>query len=68
MGSGNLTWSHTRIVEATTHIAPGAWRRNLALILDGLRAVAAHPLPVPPITENQLMHALGRGPSGDDRS
>ncbi|MEU4339647.1 helix-turn-helix domain-containing protein [Nocardia sp. NPDC023852] len=63
-----ITWSHTRIVEATTHIAPGAWRRNLALILDGLRAEAAHPLPVPPITEGQLMHALGHDPTGDDRS
>ncbi|MGQ4618357.1 TetR family transcriptional regulator [Nocardia sp. R7R-8] len=55
-----ITWSHTRIVEATSHIAPEAWRRHLALILDGLRAEAAHPLPVPPITEDQLMHALGR--------
>lgn len=56
-----ITWSHTRIVEATGHIAPEAWRRHLGLVLDGLRAEAAHPLPVPPITEDQLMHALGRG-------
>ncbi|WP_280474250.1 TetR/AcrR family transcriptional regulator [Nocardia asiatica] len=55
-----ITWSHTRIVEATSHIAPEAWRRHLGLILDGLRAAAAHPLPVPPITEDQLMRALGR--------
>ncbi|MGV9611799.1 TetR/AcrR family transcriptional regulator [Nocardia xishanensis] len=53
-----ITWSHTRVLEATAHIAPDAWRRNLALTLDGLRAPAAHPLPVPPITETQLMQAL----------
>ncbi|MFD0362101.1 TetR/AcrR family transcriptional regulator [Nocardia sp. GCM10030253] len=53
-----ITWSHTRIVEATAHIAPDVWRRHLALVLDGLRASAAHPLPVPPITEDQLMQAM----------
>ncbi|MFX0573256.1 TetR/AcrR family transcriptional regulator [Nocardia nepalensis] len=53
-----ITWSHTRIIEATAKIAPEAWRRHLALVLDGLRAAAAHPLPVPPITEDQLMQAL----------
>jgi AcrR family transcriptional regulator len=53
-----ITWSHTRIVEATAHIAPNAWRRNLALVLDGLRTTAAHPLPVPPITEDQLMRSM----------
>ncbi|MBH0778992.1 TetR/AcrR family transcriptional regulator [Nocardia bovistercoris] len=53
-----ISWSHIRIVEATAHIAPDAWRRNLALVLDGLRASAAHPLPAPPITEDQLMRAL----------
>ncbi|AYF76371.1 TetR/AcrR family transcriptional regulator [Nocardia yunnanensis] len=60
-----ITWSHTRVVEQTAGIAPDAWRRNLALLLDGLRAEAAHPLPVPPITEEQLNRSLvaepGRG-------
>lgn len=55
-----ITWSHTRTLEATAAVAPDAWRRNLALILDGLRAAAAHPLPVPPITEAQLMASLRR--------
>ncbi|TQM29453.1 TetR/AcrR family transcriptional regulator [Nocardia bhagyanarayanae] len=53
-----ITWSHTRVLEATAHIAPEAWRRNLALTLDGLRAPAAHPLPAPPLTEAELMQAL----------
>ncbi|MFI7003966.1 TetR/AcrR family transcriptional regulator [Nocardia sp. NPDC050175] len=62
-----ITWSHTRILEATATIAPEAWRRHLALTLDGLRASAAHPLPIPPITENQLMQSL-RGHPEDSRS
>ncbi|MGW4241452.1 TetR/AcrR family transcriptional regulator [Nocardia sp. NPDC004722] len=53
-----ITWSHTRVVEQTAGVAPEAWRRNLALMLDGLRAEAAHPLPVPPITEEQLERSL----------
>ncbi len=53
-----ITWSHTRVVEQAAGIAPEAWRRNLALILDGLRAEAAHPLPVPPISADQLNHSL----------
>lgn len=57
--TGTRSSTPPRIVEATATIAPNAWRRHLALVLDGLRASAAHPLPVPPITENQLMRALG---------
>jgi AcrR family transcriptional regulator len=53
-----ITWSHTRIIEATAKVAPDAWRRHLALTLDGLRASAAHPLPIPPITEAQLLQAM----------
>ncbi|MVU81489.1 TetR family transcriptional regulator [Nocardia sp. ET3-3] len=53
-----ITWSHTRVVEQTARVAPDAWRRNLALMLDGLRAEAAHPLPVPPITAEQLNRSL----------
>ncbi|MFD2356296.1 TetR/AcrR family transcriptional regulator [Nonomuraea ferruginea] len=46
-------------VRATFRTAPGAWRRHLALTLDGLRAGAAHPLPVPPMTTAQTEKALG---------
>lgn len=53
-----ITWSHTSVVAATANVAPELWRRNLALILDGLRAKAAHPLPVPALTEDQLMQAM----------
>ena len=45
-----LAWSNSRIMEATHGVAPEAWRRHLALLLDGFRAERAHPLPVPPLT------------------
>jgi AcrR family transcriptional regulator len=38
-------WSNGRVVEATRDVAPNAWRRNLALMLDAFRAENAHPLP-----------------------
>ncbi|AXX33113.1 MULTISPECIES: TetR/AcrR family transcriptional regulator [Actinosynnema] len=43
-----------RVVEATAGIADDVWRRLLAVLLDGLRADAAHPLPVPALTAAQL--------------
>jgi AcrR family transcriptional regulator len=38
-------WSNGRVVEATRDVAPHAWRRNLALMLDAFRAENAHALP-----------------------
>jgi AcrR family transcriptional regulator len=35
------------------------WHRPLALILDGLRPEAATPLPVPPITYEEIERAMG---------
>jgi hypothetical protein len=65
-----LLWSTAAIVRATAAIAPQAWRRSLALALDGLRAEAAHPLPVGPLTEQEVHRAMiglgsvsGRRPS-----
>lgn len=53
-----LLWSTAAIVRATAGIAPSAWRRALALALDGLRASAAHPLPGAPMTEEQVHRAM----------
>ncbi|MFE0044285.1 TetR/AcrR family transcriptional regulator [Streptomyces albireticuli] len=47
-----------RVVPASETVAPGAWRRHLHLLLDGLRAEAARPLPVPPLAPGQLAGAL----------
>ncbi|MGW7442079.1 TetR/AcrR family transcriptional regulator [Kitasatospora sp. NPDC054795] len=43
-----------RALPAATELRPDLWRRYLALQLDGFRARAAHPLPVPPIGEEHL--------------
>jgi len=53
-------WTVDRVIETTAAIAPEAWRRQLALQLDGLRAEAASPLPRPPLTRAQLDRAAGR--------
>jgi AcrR family transcriptional regulator len=58
-----IVWALSRISEATHAIDPNAWRRYLALTLDGFRATAAHPLPAPPLRPRQVLRAqlqLGR--------
>ena len=55
-----LMWGIAAIADATRGAAPDAWRRHLALLLDGLRPGAAHPLPVPPLTFGQLRDAAPR--------
>jgi AcrR family transcriptional regulator len=64
-----LNWANTRILPAVRAAgAPDAWRRHLGLLLDGLRADRAHPLPVPPLAPRQVHRAmltLGRRSAGD---
>ena len=50
-------WTAFRVIERTTTVAPDVWRRYLGLLLDGLRAEAATPLPEPPLTRAQLERA-----------
>jgi hypothetical protein len=38
---------------------PGAWKRYLALILDGLRPEAARPLPRRPLSRREFEAARG---------
>jgi AcrR family transcriptional regulator len=47
-------WTGHRVIETTATVAPDYWRRYLGLLLDGLRAEAATPLPRPPLTQSQL--------------
>ncbi|MET7764659.1 TetR family transcriptional regulator [Streptomyces sp. NPDC005336] len=52
-----------RAVPGSATAAPRAWRRYLALLLDGLRPDGARPLPAPSLTADQLgvvMHQLGK--------
>jgi AcrR family transcriptional regulator len=54
----NLIWSLGPIIDATSTTAPNAWRRNLYLMLDAYRAERAHPIPEPPMTNEQLYDAM----------
>lgn len=53
-----LVWANGRIVEATSGIAPRAWRRHVHLMMDAFRAVNRHELPEPPLTDEQLYQAM----------
>ncbi|TKK91689.1 helix-turn-helix transcriptional regulator [Herbidospora galbida] len=44
-----VIWGVSATVAATRQTSPAAWRRHLALMLDGLRAAGARPLPGPPL-------------------
>jgi AcrR family transcriptional regulator len=49
-----LIWAMSQVIRETAGVAPQAWRRSLAFLLDGLKAGAAHPVPVPALTPEQL--------------
>jgi len=49
-----LIWAMSQVIRETTGVAPQAWRRTLAFLLDGLRAGAAHPVATPALTAEQL--------------
>ncbi|NEB02435.1 TetR/AcrR family transcriptional regulator [Streptomyces sp. SID13726] len=49
------------LVRAASDAVPGAWRRGVAFLLDGLRTEAAHgPLPTAPPTKQQVYDVMGR--------
>lgn len=52
-----ITWGIVSTMDATRDVAPDAWRRHLALVLDGLRPEGAHPLPTKPLSGAQLRNA-----------
>ena len=51
-------WSFAPLFEATAGVAPNAWRRHLRILLDGMRAQAATPQRVRPLSRRQLDAAL----------
>jgi len=53
-------WSCDRVIDAAADAAPDIWRRHLGFLLDGLRAEAATPLPVGPMTRAQVNRARSR--------
>jgi AcrR family transcriptional regulator len=55
---GLLLWAAVRATEGVRTLAPDAWRRHLALVLDGLRTDAAHPLPGRPLNPETMRQAM----------
>lgn len=49
-----------RVLEASRGVAPDLWRRYVGLLLDGLRAEGATPLPRGPLTQAQVNRLLER--------
>jgi AcrR family transcriptional regulator len=58
---GLLLWSVVRATEGVREHAPEAWRRHVAILLDGLRTEAAHPLPGRPLPHDILRVAMESG-------
>jgi AcrR family transcriptional regulator len=53
-------WSCDRVIDATGEVSPELWRRHLGILLDGLRAEAATPLPAAPLTPAQVREVRKR--------
>jgi AcrR family transcriptional regulator len=53
-----LLWTTGRVVDATRDVQPAFWQRYLALVVDGLRAASATPLPQPPLTAAEHRQAM----------
>ncbi|MBW0107439.1 TetR/AcrR family transcriptional regulator [Pseudonocardia sp. KRD-182] len=55
-----VTWANSRIIEATSDVAPRAWRRQLMLTLESFRYRGDADLDEPPLTRQQLYDAMAR--------
>jgi AcrR family transcriptional regulator len=53
-----LLWTTGRVVDATRDVEPDFWQRYLALLVDGLRAGSATPLPRPPLSAAKHRRAM----------
>ncbi|WP_433247275.1 TetR/AcrR family transcriptional regulator [Actinomadura nitritigenes] len=56
-----LMWAMSQIIRESGDAMPAVWRRFLAVYLDGLRAGAAHPLPAPALSPEEMAEFMGRG-------
>jgi AcrR family transcriptional regulator len=63
-----IMYSLEQVVPITAQVAPDAWRRHLAIALDGLRPRAGAPLPAVAITFEQIVELGDRAQPGHRRS
>jgi AcrR family transcriptional regulator len=56
-----LMWAMSQIIRESGGAEPAVWRRFLGFYLDGLRADAAHPLPVPALSPDRMAGLMGGG-------
>jgi AcrR family transcriptional regulator len=54
-----LTKAAVACIPPSSELRADGWRRSLSLIVDGLRPEAATPLPVPPMTYEEIARAMG---------
>ncbi|MFB4304361.1 TetR/AcrR family transcriptional regulator [Actinomadura sp. NTSP31] len=59
-----LMWAMSQIIRESKDTGPEVWRRFLGFVLDGLRAGAAHPLPVPALSSEQVAGFMDGAPPG----
>lgn len=62
-----VVYSLQRVIPAAAQLAPDAWRRHLAIALDGLRPRAGSTLPATAMTFEQLLEIGERVQSGSRR-
>jgi AcrR family transcriptional regulator len=53
-----LFWSFSPLIDATAEASPSAWRRHLHWLLDGMRASAATPQALAPLSDEQFQLAV----------
>lgn len=58
---GLLTWAVVRATDGIRDTEPEAWRRHLAILLDGLRPAAAHELPAAALDAEAVRQAMTIG-------
>jgi AcrR family transcriptional regulator len=51
-------WSFSPLIDATADVSPDAWRRHLHWLLDGMRAEAATPQAIAPLSDEQFQAAV----------
>ncbi len=53
-----VAWGNLQVLALTARHNPNAWRRHMALMIDGFRAQTAHPIAQPPLSEQELITAM----------